>query len=169
MNANNGGSGISLYDPYMKQKAIVTGNHIEGSLWGITVIGCGDVNIGKTEVPADAPDYNPGLNVFADNGNNGVRYDLYNNSANTVFAQGNLWGVEKQDREHIEEVVFHKNDDDKLGEVIFMPAGNPDGISHTTMADTHDNNIYRMDGTVMPQTSALPHGLYIINEKKVLR
>lgn len=75
-NAMNGGSGISIYDSNGVQTAIITGNRIEQNLWGITVIGGKEVNIGKTENPA-ADDYNPGHNIFKDNGNGGKLYDLY--------------------------------------------------------------------------------------------
>ena len=167
VNANNGGSGISLYDPYLKQTAHISGNHIEGNLWGITVIGCGEVNIGKTEVSSEAADYNPGRNVFVNNGNNGLLYDIYNNSTNTVYAQGNIWNVENQDRESIEKVVFHKNDNPSLGEVIFMPAGDPAGIKQA-IADKRNNAIYRVDGSKVTGTF-LPHGIYIINGKKIIR
>lgn len=167
VNANNGGSGISLYDPYLKQTAYIQGNHIEGSLWGITVIGCGDVNIGKTEVPADAPDYNPGRNTFLNNGNNGVLYDLYNNSTQTVYAQGNIWNVAQQDESSIEQVVFHQPDNAALGQVIFMPAGDPSAIRHPSAQDAPET-IYRLDGTKVSHAS-LTHGIYIVNGKKVVR
>ena len=78
-----------------------------------------NLNLGNLE---DGDNYNPGGNVFINNGNNGVLYDLYNNSANTVYAQGNTWNVEVQDQESIEGVIYHKNDNSALGEVIFMPA-----------------------------------------------
>ena len=120
-NAMNGGSGMSLYDPYMQQKVRATGNYIEGSLWGVTVIGCGNVNFGKTDDPA-ADDYNPGKNVFVNNGNGGVIYDLYNNSKNTVYAQGNTWNVTEQTAEDIAKVITDKSDIASLGEVIYDPA-----------------------------------------------
>ncbi len=164
----NGGSGISLYDPYYKQKVYVSGNHIEKSLWGITVIGCGEVNIGKTDVSEDADDYNPGGNVFVDNGFDGALYDLYNNSVNTVYAQGNTWNVAVQDSASIESVVFHKNDNSSLGEVIFMPAGDTDGIGHT-IHTRHNGNIYTIDGVLM-ENGRLPKGIYIQDgKKKVVR
>lgn len=120
-NAMNGGSGMSLYDPYMQQKVRATGNYIEGSLWGVTVIGCGNVNFGKTDDP-EADDYNPGKNVFVNNGNGGVIYDLYNNSKNTVYAQGNTWNVTEQTAEEIAKVITDKSDIASLGEVIYDPA-----------------------------------------------
>ena len=120
-NAMIGGSGMSLYDPTGKQTARVTGNYIEGSLWGITVIGCADVNLGKT-ADVNADDYNPGLNTFINNGNGGIIYDLYNNSANTIYAQGNMWNVNEQTPEEIAKVITDKSDISSLGEVIFDPA-----------------------------------------------
>ena len=117
-NAMNGGSGMSLYDTTGKQTAVIKGNHIEGSLWGITVIGCGEVNIGKTDDP-NADDYNPGENVFVNNGNGGTLYDLYNNSANTIYAQGNMWNVNEQTAEEIAKVITDKSDINSLGEVIY--------------------------------------------------
>ncbi|MDR0799371.1 MAG: T9SS type A sorting domain-containing protein [Dysgonamonadaceae bacterium] len=120
----SGGSGINLY---MTSNAIVTGNLIEDHLWGITIVGGnGNINLGKFTL---IEDNNPGQNVFKDNGNNDVLYDLYNNSAHTVYAQGNRWNVEVQDAEYIEEVIFHKYDDPSLGEVIYWPAAPENAIS----------------------------------------
>ena len=168
-NPNNGGSGISLYDPYMAQKAIITNNRIERSLWGITVIGCGDVNIGKTQVDPSAEDYNPGGNVFVDNGNNGIPYDLYNNSANTVYAQGNVWSVAVQDSVSIESVIFHKNDLSSLGEVIYMPAGETNHISlPSTSTIMPQDIIYDLHGIRHENSSILPKGIYIINGTKTI-
>lgn len=90
------------------------------NLWGITIVSGGNVNIGKLCVDSTDSEFNPGLNVFVNNGNNGILYDLYNNSPNTIYAQGNTWNVEVQDSVSIEEVIYHKNDDPNLGEVIFM-------------------------------------------------
>ena len=119
-NPMQGGSGINITDANGNAIAMITGNHIEGHFWGISIIGGKEINVGKTEDPT-AADYNPGRNVFINNGCNGQLYDLYNNSAKTVYAQGNTWNVEVQDAEHIEQVIFHKVDDESLGEVIFMP------------------------------------------------
>ena len=168
VNPNNGGSGISLYDPYYKQKAVISGNIIEKSLWGITVIGCGDVNLGKTEVDADASDYNPGGNVFRDNGNNGVLYDIYNNSMNTVYAQGNIWNVSIQDAEHIETVIYHKTDDPSLGEVIFMPAGDPQGVFPIRPDYEFLTTVYNLQGIRVTHPGT-KKGIYIVNGKKVVR
>ena len=158
----NGGSGISLYDPYMKTCAVISNNHIEGSLWGVTVIGCKDVNLGCLD---EGENYNPGGNVFKDNGNNGQLYDLYNNSTITVYAQGNTWNVSEQTEEQIETVIFHKNDNPALGQVIYMPAANTTSIKdiHTNVQNTA---FYDLQGR---KTKASFKGIYIVNGKKVVR
>jgi hypothetical protein len=130
-NPMNGGSGISLYDPYQLQTAVITGNLITDNFWGITVIGCKDVNIGNLD---KGPNYNPGLNTFKDNGfaagwNGFTLFDVCNNGASTVYAQGNTWNVAVQDSVSIEGVVYHKNDDPALGEVIFMPPAQETSIA----------------------------------------
>ena len=161
-NPMNGGSGISLYDPYQQTKAVISGNHIEGSLWGVTIIGCKDVNLGCLE---EGENYNPGGNVFIDNGNNGELYDLYNNSTLTVYAQNNTWNVSEQTEEQIESVIFHKHDNASLGEVIFMPAANTTGIKGITV-DKKNDSIFDLQGR---KTTATQKGIYIVNGKKVVR
>lgn len=167
-NPMNGGSGINIYDPYKTQTATITANYIEGNLWGITIIGGKNINVGKTE-DENAADYNPGRNVFLNNGFGGTVYDLYNNSNNTIYAQGNYWkSVATQDRESIETVVFHKNDDARLGEVIFMPAleSEPSGIGSVTAGDCDRCEVYTLNGTLLtvsPET--LPRGIYVIKTK----
>lgn len=132
-NPMNGGSALSITDQTDKLSVVLTGNLFQGSIWGITAIGqkngFKNVNLGKVEDP-NAADYNPGNNVFKDNGNFENQYDpthpydLYNNSAKTIYAQGNFWSVKEQTKDEIEKVIFHKNDNSALGEVIFMPVGN---------------------------------------------
>ena len=126
-NAMNGGSGISIYDSNQNQTAVITGNHVEDNLWGITIIGGLNINCGKTE-DMTADDYNPGGNVFVNNGNGGQLFDLYNNGTSTVYAQGNKWNVTEQTAEEIEKVITHKADNAALGEVIYMPPMADGGI-----------------------------------------
>lgn len=121
---NNGGSGFSLYGPI---NVMATGNYIEGSLWGVTVIGDSkSINFGKTEDPT-AEDYNPGLNVFKNNGNDGSVFDpshvidMFNNSGNetVVYAQGNIWSSELQDSLSVQPGI-HDSLTDGHGRIIFM-------------------------------------------------
>lgn len=115
-----GGSGINLTASGASaiQKVMVTGNVITGNLWGITIIGYPEVNMGN----ANPENFNPGGNIFANNGNEGVLYDLYNNGPVEQFAMYNCWGVDVQDSVSIEGVVVHQPDDATLGIVHFMPA-----------------------------------------------
>lgn len=149
-NPMTGGSGISIYDSNNLQNAMITGNRIEENLWGITIVSGGNVNIGKLIVDSTDEDYNPGQNVFVNNGNNGLLYDLYNNSPNTIYAQGNTWNVTVQDSISIENVIYHKNDDATLGEVIFMyhPI-----INNTSDYSNNNFGYYLLDKT-----------LYFLNE-----
>lgn len=128
-NAMNGGSGMSLNGAGTKLDARVWGNHIENHLWGITIIKCNEVCLGKV---GDASC--PGGNTFKDNGNGGVLYDVYNNQGNTVYAQNNTWNVAQQTADQIETVVYHKADNSSLGEVIYMPAADDSGISQVEAA-----------------------------------
>jgi len=165
-NPNNGGSCISIYDSSNKGNIYIEGNHLEGGLWGITIIGAPLVNVGKTENP-NAEDYNPGNNVFVNNGNNDTLYDLYNNGTGTVYAQGNTWNVATQDSVSIETVVYHKADNEELGLVIFMPAGSQDtGIEDINAeAVEGDNRYYNLMGQPVSNPTS---GIYIHNGKKVL-
>ena len=162
----NGGSGISLYDPYQQTNATIKGNHIEGSLWGVTVIGCKNVNLGRTDVAEDDPDYNIGGNTFKDNGNSGLLYDLYNNSANIVYAQNNTWNVSSQTQEQIEAVIYHKADDASLGEVIYWPAATTNSIELPQQKQAHTSGFYDLRGV---RHSTPQKGINIIQGKKVVQ
>ena len=157
---NNGGSGINVYDASGTQETMITGNYIEGSLWGVTIIGGSVINMGKTEDP-DAEDYNPGLNIFYNNGNNDVIYDVYNNSANTVYAQGNYWKTAAtQDAEGIENVIYHKVDNASLGEVIFTPWADETitAIDHVG-SDAVQEQVYTLSGV---RTNGYQKGINIV-------
>lgn len=136
-NANYGGSGIAIYDSSKSLEVRVSGNHIENNLWGVTIIGGKDVNLGKVQVDGTAlsttdPEYNEGRNYFKDNGNNGSSYDVAFASGTsylTVYAQNNAWNVTEPTEANIEPLVYHQNDDASLGKLIFTPAITTAGIS----------------------------------------
>lgn len=178
-NANNGGSGITFYG---KDTHVVSGyvsdNYIDGCLWGVTVVGEARVNLGRTDLPVTDPGYNPGLNVFKNNGNSGVApektetcydpsipYDLYNNTTDTIWAQGNTWGGPDQSPEEIEKRIFHKNDNPDLGVVIYLPiedsgitaiSDNDDSILSVTV---NSDGSFRVNGT----SDSTPVTVYAIN------
>ena len=158
-NPMTGGSGISLAGYNYGQNGIIAGNHIEGHLWGITLIQCDDINCGQV----DNPD-SPGGNVFKNNGNGGMKYDLYNNGKNTVYAQLNTWSVDEQTEELIETVISHKNDAPNLGEVIFMPAAETTGISTVEAENDAPACYYNLQGNEVNNPGK---GIYIVRRGNV--
>ena len=110
-NPMNGGSGISIYGMDENNKAYIRNNVISGNLWGITVINAADVNLGSED------DW--GHNEIKDNGNEGVIYDLYNNSTSDIIAVGNDWGT--TDEKEVEEHIVHQVDNSDLGLVTYIP------------------------------------------------
>ena len=158
-NPMNGGSGISIYGMSVNNKAVLRDNLITGNLWGITAIYLHDIDMG---IEGDW-----GNNTIHDNGNGGVIYDLYNNSACDIMAVGNDWGT--TDAEVIESHIFHQIDDPALGLVTYIPyVGGDDGIDEIYESKTlKDNRIYTIDGrclgTKLPENYK---GVYIKNGKK---
>ena len=166
-NPNNGGSCISIYDTSSSSNIYIEGNLMEGGFWGITIVtGAPNVNLGKTEDP-EAEDYNPGNNIFVNNGFDGAYYDVYNNGTADVWAQGNTWNVEIQDEASIEEVVYHQVDDPSKGLVIFMPPhqDTPSAVEEIN-AQQADGLYYNLLG--MPSEAPAAPGIYIHNGKKIL-
>ena len=121
-NPMNGGSGISVFGMNENNKAVIRNNVITGNLWGITVINAFDIDLGTEE------DW--GYNQIHDNGNSGVIYDLYNNSACDIMAVGNNWGTSNS--HIIEEHIVHQNDDPSLGLVTFVPFVDVDGMNEVS-------------------------------------
>ena len=118
-NPINGGSGISVFGMNENNKAVIRNNVITGNLWGITAINAFDIDLGTED------DW--GYNQIHDNGNSGVIYDLYNNSACDIMAVGNNWGTSNS--HIIEEHIVHQNDDPSLGLVTFVPFVDVDGMN----------------------------------------
>ena len=167
-NPNNGGSCISVYDSSSSSNIYIEGNLMEGGFWGITIVtGAPNVNLGKTEDP-EAEDYNPGNNIFVNNGFDGAYYDVYNNGTADVWAQGNTWNVEIQDEVSIEEVVYHQVDDPSKGLVIFMPPHQdaPSAVEEIEAAQQADGLYYNLMG--QPSEAPAAPGIYIHNGKKIL-
>ena len=109
-----GGSGINFLGNE-SNVSFVSKNTISGNLWGITIQGTAQPNLGQVE-----PDtVNVGKNLIFENGNEGVVYALYNNTSNDVFAENNYWGTYNLDT--VEMYVFHQPDDPSLGFVDYLP------------------------------------------------
>tara|TARA_A100000171_G_C2138907_1_gene152894 strand:- start:422 stop:1894 length:1473 start_codon:yes stop_codon:yes gene_type:complete len=114
-NPNLGGSGININASTNDMEITAFGNEIRRNLWGITLQGEASINLGDDT-------NNPGGNVFSENGNNNEIFALYNNTPNTISALNNCWveGVENT-LAIAESVIFHQQDDNTLGEVLFDP------------------------------------------------
>lgn len=107
----NGGSGISLYNTNL---FTIRNNQIRRNLWGITLIGNATADLGTEE--------NPGNNIFSENGNGGEIFALYNNTSNEISAIHNCWIEDVEATyEDVENVIFHQEDDESLGIVLFDP------------------------------------------------
>lgn len=160
-NPMNGGSGISIYGTTTNNKAILRDNVITGNLWGITAIYQHDIDMGTAE------DW--GHNVIHDNGNGGVIYDLYNNSACDLMAVGNDWGT--TDSEAIESHIYHKTDDPTLGLVTFYPFVGCEGVDEIYDVNSlMDNRYYTVEGRCLG--TRLPEnyqGVYILNGEKYVK
>ncbi|MCM1451182.1 MAG: hypothetical protein NC102_02905 [Clostridium sp.] len=145
-NPMNGGSGINFSGYNYGLDGVISGCHIENSLWGVTLVGCDNVSLGEIGNPAS-----PGGNTFANNGNNDTPYDLYNNGTTDVMAQNNTWSVPAQTAENIESVIFHKADDASLGLVTYMPAKENAGahdIEGAARGITFDGRLIHASGTL---------------------
>lgn len=112
-NPLTGGSGLNFQGP-ANNTAVVSGNSIEGNLWGVTILAQAQPSFGKIE-----EDGNPGRNVFDNNGNDGNTFALYNNTPDSIWAQNNTWSHDPA--LEAEDVIFHQSDDETLGLVIFDP------------------------------------------------
>lgn len=158
-NPMNGGSGISIYGTTTNNKAVLRNNLITGNLWGITAIYQHDIDLGTED------DW--GNNTIHDNGNGGVIYDLYNNSACDIMAVGNDWGTTNEGV--IADHIVDQIDDPSYGLVTYIPYIGWDGIGEISEeANTlNDNLFYTIEGRCLG--SKLPEnykGVYILNGKK---
>ena len=173
-----GGSGLNITcnSANVIAKAYMQGNHIEGNVWGITVIGNVDINAGYVTGEAKDVEYNPGENVFINNGNtkyaNGFdpegefqRWDFYNNSPNTVYAQNNYWYVAEAASPRV--TIFDVEDDPSKGEVIYTPwAGTTyTGIENINVDNNGSTQRYNLMGQPVDNNY---RGIVIEKGKKIL-
>lgn len=136
--AVNGGYGLTFSSG---STSVVYGNLIYDNLVGAEFDGTAVVSLGQV----DSPD-SPGNNEFANNKTEGTEIDLQNFTMNTIYAQNNLWGVEKQTEEEISKVIQTTNGDKTFGQVIFMPAKGTSAIDEMT---TGKNEKLVVEGSVL--------------------
>ena len=158
-NAMNGGSGISIYGLSNNNKAVLRNNVITGNLWGITAINLHDIDLG-TEAEW-------GNNSIHDNGNGGVVYDLYNNSACDIMAVGNSWGTTLE--AEVEEHIVHQIDNPSYGLVTFIPFIGYDQTDEFSLDPTEIDFdkavIYTITGQRV-NAESLKTGIYIVVTEK---
>lgn len=161
-NPNLGGSGINL-NASSQSQAILAENILTGNLWGVTIQGGFEVDLGSSTPES------PGLNQFYGNGNNGQIYALYNNTQLLVEAQNNCWDTSKvMTLEEVENVISHQTDDPSLGFVNYQPVFqcyNPVGLSDTqlqTQIEVYPNPA-RDFLDVTWNANTVPHTMMILN------
>ena len=176
-NPNNGGSGINITCTSTGEgilaKAYMRGNHIEGSIWGVTIIGVNvDINAGKLvdgvtgeAIDPSAEDYNPGQNVFVDNigTTDYPNCDWFNNTTTASYAQGNTWNVEVQDEDHIYQNIYTY---DGTRSVYVMPAATTVGITDVKNDVVKSTGRYNILGQPVDENY---RGIVIENGKKVVK
>ena len=123
----NSGSGIAVYTGGPSNSPIITGNLIKGNYWGITCVSAS----GLTSSPkpdlgnlTNADTSDDGWNVFDNNGNGGVIYQLYNNGTQDISAQNNFWG--STDSATVERWIVHRPDSAVFGMVNYLPFISPE-------------------------------------------
>jgi len=108
INVNSSGSAIAA--------PIITGNFIKGNLWGVTIQGTAQPNLG--DLSNSNPD-DDGRNTFIDNLQGTTNYALYNNTSNTIRAQNNFWGT--TDLALIQQRIWGAGDIQNPPTVVFTP------------------------------------------------
>lgn len=149
---STGGSGISISSA---QNVMIRGNQIRNNLWGITLLNNATIDLGTVS--------NPGNNIFKDNGNSGVTYALYNNTANPVSAVGNCWREGEQSTDTmVEAVIFDQLDDSSLGLVTYKPYN----CAYLSASDInlYQNKVYPNPNHGAFTIKAMNAGNYIITD-----
>lgn len=121
-NAAISGSGVSIY---AGGEAYIAHNTITGNYWGITIPSGGESTPATAHLGvAGSAEYKAqGGNLIYGNENNGVGYNLYNNTALVQLAENNYWG--SADYAEIDSTIIDGRDNASLGIVdIFPLSGN---------------------------------------------
>lgn len=145
-----GGSGISLSGS-SSLAVEASYNEIRRNLWGITVLGSAGLNLGDTAA------LNPvaGENLFANNGNGGQSYALYNNTSDSILAMHNCWLGDSAISDSLAETqIFHFQDDATLGWVEYLPLGCVEDTNTTAVRELTRSNL-----SVYPNPTAGPVNL----------
>jgi len=130
-----GGSGLNFYGTLNTNQAQVINNIIRGNLWGITIQGNAQPNLGsngRSRGPAQS-----GYNIIEGNGNTSQIYGVYNNTPNAVQAMFNYWGTDNE--EEAASYIFGKSQNPELGEVNIARPWVPDSRIEAFVLDPEYN------------------------------
>ncbi len=129
-NPNLGGSGIN-FNGGNTNISVVSENLISGNLWGVTIQGTAKPNLGDNR----ASSFNLGQNEIYNNFNNGIEYNLFNNTPDSIYAQNNLWG--RSTLIGADSTIFDFKDDSTLGVVLISPLGVMTTIKENSLEETY--------------------------------
>ena len=137
------GSGITVQTGGPTNAPIITGNFLKGNYWGITIVSASGLSSSPKPVIGDlgnADTSDDGWNIFINNNNGGVIYQLYNNGTQNISAQNNYWG--STDSVTVESWITHRPDSAVFGLVSYRPygtqgLGRPDTFYHQQVDPSH--------------------------------
>lgn len=118
------GSGITVQTGGPSNAPIITGNLLKENYWGITIVSSSGLGNSPKPVIGDlsnADTSDDGWNVFENNNNGGIIYQLYNNGTQDISAQNNYWNTD--DSSTVESWVYHRPDSTVFGIADYMPIG----------------------------------------------
>ncbi|CAN5562358.1 hypothetical protein BH10BAC5_BH10BAC5_19640 [soil metagenome] len=150
-NPNLGGSGIAFLGgtASSQQNTRVTGNIIRWNLWGITIQNRAKPTLGNV---VDADTSNDGKNYFLNNTNGTTPYiDIYNNSVDSIYAQGNYFATNNLDS--VAAKIFDFSDQGSLGPVYYKPIE-----TNTVFSSSSYGNNGRTGSSLYYFANSLPGG-----------
>lgn len=119
-----GGSGLNFYGTLNTNQAQVINNIIRGNLWGITIQGNAQPNLGSNGNGRTRGPVQSGYNIIEGNGNTSQVYGVYNNTPNPIQAMFNYWGTDKE--AEAATFIFGKSQNPDLGEINIARPWVPD-------------------------------------------
>jgi hypothetical protein len=155
-----GGSGLNFFGNTANY-ALVYNNIIQGNLWGVTIQGAAQPNLGEEDNPMT------GFNVIENNSNSGVTFGLYNNTAEPIMAQNNYWGTD--DEETAGQYIVGQHQNPELGPVTYLPIWVPENLIEVFDLLAADNDGLEADITgvidqdALTVTLTVPFGTVVTN------
>lgn len=140
------GSGITVQTGGPTNTPVITGNILRNNYWGVTIVSSAGLANSPQPVlgnTSNADTSDDGWNIFDNNNNGGVIYQLYNNGTSNIFAQNNYWG--SADSATVERWIVHQPDSTVFGFVQYRPYGNRGfGLPETFSVRQTSNSTVRL-------------------------